>query len=243
MNSKNRFPSTHFIRRSDVLFFSCGALMLASEIWKQLTLTFAVGHGAYIWWYFPFQLCSIPMYVLLAYPWLGRGNLRLSALVFLMCYCLLGGVAAFADTSGLHYPLRSLTLHSYLWHVLLIALGIGAGCTYLHCLSCERKKTLFSRSLTRAFPLRPFVYSTCLYLACCLTAVLLNLALDRYGTINMFYINPDYEMQQIVFRDLIPILGNGGTILLYIGSTVLGAFILFLIWKRIFLARSFLTHH
>ena len=50
----------------------------------------------------------------------------------------------------------------------------------------------------------------------------------------MFYINPDYRMQQVVFRDLLPLLGNTGVILLYIASTILGAFILFLIWKLVF---------
>lgn len=234
MNPKKTLISVFFSNKSDVFFFACGILMLCSEVWKQFTLTFVIGGGRYNWWYFPFQLCSIPMYILLAYPWLRRSNTRRTLLTFLMCYCLLGGVAVFADTSGLHYPLRALTIHSYLWHILLIILGVTAGITYLRLLRANKKKALFSRSLKTAFPLRPFLYSSLLYLACCLIAELLNLSLDRFGTINMFYINPDYRMQQVVFRDLLPILGNTGVILFYIASTILGAFILFLVWKLIF---------
>ena len=234
MNRKKTLISVFFSNKSDVFFFACGILMLCSEVWKQFTLTFVIGGGRYNWWYFPFQLCSIPMYILLAYPWLRRSNTRRTLLTFLMCYCLLGGVAVFADTSGLHYPLRALTIHSYLWHFLLIILGVTAGITYLRLLRANKKKALFSRSLKTAFPLRPFLYSSLLYLACCLIAELLNLSLDRFGTINMFYINPDYQMQQVVFRDLLPILGNTGVILFYIASTILGAFILFLVWKLIF---------
>ena len=234
MNPKKTLISVFFSNKSDVFFFACGILMLCSEVWKQFTLTFVIGGGRYNWWYFPFQLCSIPMYILLAYPWLRRSNTRRTLLTFLMCYCLLGGVAVFADTSGLHYPLRALTIHSYLWHILLIILGVTAGITYLRLLRANKKKALFSRSLKTAFPLRPFLYSSLLYLACCLIAELLNLSLDRFGTINMFYINPDYQMQQVVFRDLLPILGNTGVILFYIASTILGAFILFLVWKLIF---------
>lgn len=234
MNRKKTLISVFFSNKSDVFFFACGILMLCSEVWKQFTLTFVIGGGSYNWWYFPFQLCSIPMYILLAYPWLRRSNTRRTLLTFLMCYCLLGGVAVFADTSGLHYPLRALTIHSYLWHILLIILGVTAGITYLRLLRANKKKALFSRSLKTAFPLRPFLYSSLLYLACCLIAELLNLSLDRFGTINMFYINPDYQMQQVVFRDLLPILGNTGVILFYIASTILGAFILFLVWKLIF---------
>ena len=234
MNRKKTLISVFFSNKSDVFFFACGILMLCSEVWKQFTLTFVIGGGRYNWWYFPFQLCSIPMYILLAYPWLRRSNTRRTLLTFLMCYCLLGGVAVFADTSGLHYPLRALTIHSYLWHILLIILGVTAGITYLRLLRANKKKALFSRSLKTAFPLRPFLHSSLLYLACCLIAEFLNLSLDRFGTINMFYINPDYQMQQVVFRDLLPILGNTGVILFYIASTILGAFILFLVWKLIF---------
>lgn len=234
MNNRKTLISVYFSNISDIIFFVCGILMLCSEVWKQFTLTFVMGGGSYNWWYFPFQLCSIPMYVLLAYPWLRRGNVRRALLMFLMCYCLLGGIAVFADTSGLHYPLKALTVHSYLWHILLIILGITSGITYIRLLRSNGKKTLFSRSLKTAFPLRPFIYSSLLYLACCLAAELLNLSLDRFGTINMFYINPDYQMQQVVFRDLLPLLGNTGVILLYIASTIFGAFILFLVWKLIF---------
>ena len=233
MNSRKQLISIYFSYKSDIFFFACGILMFCSEIWKQFTLTFAIGGGSYIWWYFPFQLCSIPMYILLAYPWLRGSSARKTLLMFLMCYCLLGGIAVFADTSGLHYPLKALTVHSYLWHILLIILGITAGITYIRLLRSNEKKALFSRTLITAFPLRPFVYSSLLYLSCCLIAEFLNLSLDRFGTINMFYINPDYQMQQIIFRDLIPVIGNTNTLLLYIASTVSGALILFLFWKLI----------
>lgn len=214
-------------RKTDVFFFICGLFMLSGEIWKQLTLTFILGGGQYNWWYFPFQLCSIPMYILLIYPWLHQTALKQTLLAFLMCYGLLGGIAVFADTTGLHYPLPALTAFSYGWHILLIVLGISAGTVCLRLLNEHQKKA----------PLRHFLYSTWLYLACCLTAGILNLSLDRYGTINLFYINPDYRMQQIVFRDLVPLLGNSAVILLYIACTILGAFLLFLLWKRIFLLR------
>lgn len=238
MKNRNSFISTHFTSRTDVFFFVCGILMLASEAWKQFTLTFAIGHGIYNWWYFPLQLCSIPMYVLAAYPWLRGMRIRRAALCFLMTYCPLGGIAVFADTTGLHYPLAALTVHSYVWHILLILIGISSGAAFLRAAAGDEKRTLFARART-ALPLRPFLYGTVFYLICCLTAVLLNLTFDRYGAVNLFYINPDYRMQQVVFRDFVPLLGNTGTILLYIGSTILGAFLLFLFWALLF--RLFFT--
>ena len=93
MNYRKQSEFSNFYYKSDIFFFVCGILMLCSEIWKQLTLTVAIGGGKYIWWYFPFQLCSIPMYILLVYPWLRRRNARLTLLAFLMSYSLLGGIA------------------------------------------------------------------------------------------------------------------------------------------------------
>ena len=140
-------------RKTDVFFFICGLFMLSGEIWKQLTLTFILGGGQYNWWHFPFQLCSIPMYILLIYPWLHQTALKQTLLAFLMCYGLLGGIAVFADTTGLHYPLPALTAFSYGWHILLIVLGISAGTVYLRLLNGHQKKA----------PPRPFLYATCLY--------------------------------------------------------------------------------
>ncbi len=233
MDRKLSLIEKYFPKISDRVFFLCGILMLCSEIWKQLVLTFVVGNGVYDWWYLPFQLCSIPMYVLLAYPWLRRESLRRTLLAFLMSYCLMSGIIVFADTSGLKYALPELTAHSYIWHLLLILIGIGAGVTYCHGLCSDAKNILFSRSLSRVYPLRPFLYATLLYLSCCVIAETLNLTLDKYGLINMFYINIHYPMQQVVFRELVPVTGNLPAVLLYIAVTVLGAFSFFLLWRPV----------
>lgn len=202
-------------------FLLCGFLMAASEIWKQLYLTFGINGGSYDWWYFPFQLCSMPMYVLLLLPHAKKGRLRQALLAFLMCYGTLGGIAVFADTSGLHYPVVSLTVHSYLWHILQIAVGLLAG-------------IVFRQESGKCRRFRPFVDASFLYLLFCAAASLINSLVSPHASINMFYINPRYQMTQVIFCLLVPHIGNNAAILTYIGSTILGAGILFLFWKLIF---------
>lgn len=232
MEFLKKISQTYFPQLSGRLLFLCGIIMLSSEIWKQFTLTFLLGGGQYNWWYFPFQLCSIPMYLLIAYPWIRRETLRRVILSFLMCYSLLGGIAVFADTSGLHYPLASLTIHSYLWHIALILIGISAGFLFFRTF----RRPSFTR---RKEALHAFAGSTGLYFHCCGAAELFNLIFGRFGTINMFYINPAYQMQQIVFSDLSVLIGNNLSILLYMAATVFGAFLLFLLWHALF---RFLLH-
>lgn len=187
---------------------------MISELWKQFTLTYLINQGHYDWWHFPFQLCSVPMYLCLFLPYIRNKTLQNIFLNFLMTFGLLGGIVAFFDTSGMHYAYFPLTIHSYLWHILLIVLGLYVG--------------LHFTSLRTSHPL--FFLTILLYVLCCLIATILNLTFFRYGTINLFYINPKLLMGQIVFRDIRPIIGNIPAILCYITATIIGALVFHLLW-------------
>lgn len=197
-------------------FLTAGLLMAGSELWKQYILTFMLGNGSYNWWYFPFQLCSIPMYICLILPWIRQEHIRSLLTAFLVDFGLLGGIFAFFDTSGMHYAYAPLTIHSFLWHFVLIAIGLTAAV-----------------SNPAACTLKNFAGSVLLYLLCCILATVINLSCDSFGTINMFYINPDYPMTQKVFVHLAASLGNTEGILIYIAASIAGAAIFHSIWHII----------
>ena len=131
-----------------------------------------------------------------------------------MDYGLLAGIFTFFDTTGLHYGYAPLTVHSYLWHVLLIFLGVRAG---------------FSRNAD--YTPSGHKKSACLYLACALIATLCNLAFHPLGNINMFYISPYYPMRQKVFLHIAAALGDGPGIALYILSVMAGAWLMHQFWS------------
>ncbi len=198
----------------------CGILMLGSELWKQWCITFLLNGGHYVWWYFPFQLCSIPMYICLVLPWLPPCALTDALYSFLMDFGLLGGIFAFCDTSGMRYPYLPLTIHSYVWHILLIVIGAATG--------------LRSPSDTSMGAYRR---SCCCYLACCLTALILNVSLSSLGEINMFYISPLLPMRQVVFSSVAAYTGTLPSIVLYVLSSLFGALLIHLLWRLIRLHR------
>lgn len=204
------------MKKQDRFFFICGLFMLASEIWKQYTLTFVIGHGQYDWWYFPFQLCSLAMYLCLAIPFLPSTRIKNAVYTFLMTFSLMGGIFVFFDTSGMHYPLISLTVRSYLWHIGLIGIGITAGILHFRTLKLEDMKNC-----------------TCLFGTGCFIAVFLNFSLIHFGNINMFYISPYYHMEQIVFRDIARITGDGIGIVFYILTVIAGAWLFFGFWTLV----------
>lgn len=203
--------------RQQKLFLYCGILMLTSEIWKQWCLTFFLGNGHYNWWYFPFQLCSIPMYVCLLIGLLPdnfHSRLRAPLLTFLMDYGLLAGIFTFFDTSGLHHTYFPLEFHSYMWHILLIILGLFAG----HSRAADYTNSGYKKS-------------TGIFLACALIATLCNIVFSPFGKINMFYISPYFPMTQKVFRQIAGLLGNPIGIFIYMLSIMLGAWLIHHLWK------------
>lgn len=162
------------------------------------------------------------------------------------------GIAVFADTTGLHYPLPALTIHSYMWHILLIIISLFAAAALFSRNTDEiiaNASTLHSNTdATASVPnvfadaalsgLRSFSDATLLYIFFCIIAACINHICSRFSTINMFYINPKYPMEQIVFCELLPYLGNTTVIFLYIAATILGAGILFLLWNLILYRRN-----
>lgn len=209
--------------RSYKIYTCLGIVMLISEIWKQWCLTFLLGGGNYNWWYFPFQLCSVPMYVCLLIPHIKKERSRQTLLVFLMDFGLLAGIFTFFDTSGLHYSYLPLTVHSYLWHILLIFLGLYTG--------ISGRKDPARRAA-------PFFRSALLYFTCCLLATICNLVFHAKGSINMFYMSPYYRMNQKVFRHITSVFGNTAGILSYAAAILSGAWIIHRIWNAFYLHAS-----
>ena len=202
-------------RCEDRVYLVTGLLLLASEIWKQLVLTFVVGNGTYQWSFIPFQLCSVPMYICLLI-WVFRNTgFRQAGITFLADFAFLSGLIVFLDTTGMHYGYAPLTLHSYLWHFVIAGLGVYSGLA-------ERDRSAAA-----------FLPAAGIYLACCAAAEVINLGLDRFGPVNMFYINPHYYMNQIVFSSMLGVLSNNAVIAVYIAMTVAGAFLVHLLWMCI----------
>ena len=203
----------------DPLLFFCGLLLAISEIYKQLFLYEIVNGGRYDWWYFPFQLCSIYMYLCLLLPLLsfsGLQSLRLAVYTFLQDFGLLGGVMALLEPSGLMHPYWTLTLHGFLWHFMLIFLG-------LYCALRGRAGK----------EIRDFFRTVPLFLVCCVIATAINIGSHPYGNADMFYISPYYPNGQIVFHQIALEIGVAAGNLVYLTGVLAGGFLFHLLCREI----------
>lgn len=205
----------------DRILFGIGLILLLGELYKQLFLYYCINNGAYDWWYFPFQLCSLPMYLCLIQYVLPDSPLKTDIFTFMQDFHLLGGIAALTvpdGFSGIHW---SLTLHGYVWHVLLIAISL---------LLFFGKRTDCSR--------RGFLRTLPTFAVCCCIALIINVSAPGDGIIDMFYISPYHPSTQPVFHELSLLIGILPGNLLYLASVMIGAGCIHLLYhllaKRIF---------
>ena len=233
------FGTLHFLILAAVLFLSAilvfvfrereektlirgiglmGIIMLLMEVWKQWFVAKYVYPDIRSMWYFPWQLCSMSMYVSALVPVL-RGKAQDTALVFLATYGVIAAVFALAVPADMMRPQILLFIHGFLYHAIMLAESIAA---------------LFI--LKRRTPLR-FLPATVLFLVMAVIAEIINMIsphiVGENGlNANMFNITPLYPSTQPVFHEIAVRFGIWPEIILYLGLIILGSFGLYLLVKR-----------
>ena len=215
---KNDKDDTNDKDKIIVLF---GIVFLLMEIWKQLMIWKVEFGGRYEIWYFPFQLCSMPMYLCLLYGALARSKnmdrYRRVILTFLRDFGFLGGIMALIVHDGLIHPgFPALTVHGFLWHVLMLMLSVFIS-----------YKRLSLKGVSG------FVSTLPLFLVLSIIAELINFIFHKFGDCDMFYISPYHNSSQVVFKDIDAITGRPLGILIYLTSVCIGGFVIHLILDRI----------
>lgn len=199
-------------RGNRAVLWGVGGFLLLTEIYKQLFYYYYIGDHSYEWWIFPFQLCSVPMYLCLIAPFLKEGKVQSAMYHFMTTFNLLGGLMAFMEPSGIVHEYWTLTLHAFIWHMLLIFIGL-----YLIA-SGRGAKTM-----------KDYRWSVAVFLCLAVMAFIINLIfwIPSEGTIKMFYVGPATS-PLAVFKQISKACGWLVCDLVYIPAVCAGAFLLFL---------------
>ena len=182
-----RYPCTErdaLIRR----LHRCGWILAGLELYKQLFLYVVVNNMHYNFWYFPFQLCSMAMYLCILLPHVPH-SLQDTILTFLFDFSLPGALLALAVPEDFLREYLSLTLHGFVWHAILVYIALSV---------------LYSGF--GDFSRRGYFRAAGLYLGLALCAVGLNAVLQPLavygGSPDLFYLSPYIKTGQIFFRDI-----------------------------------------
>ena len=146
------------IKNKDTIY-KLSLFLFLMEVFKQ---TYLLVNNLWSLWYFPFQLCSMPMYLFIF-------KKEKAYLKFIKTYSLLGAICAIAYPMDMiaHGPI--LCIHSYLFHYIIILMS--------------------SIIYFNKFDEDNFKDATILFLKMCFIATLINFVFNNKGEINMFYIN------------------------------------------------------
>ena len=96
---------------------------------------------------------------------------------------MFGGIMAFIEPSGINHSYWTLTLHAYIWHMMLIFVGLYV---YLSKRVCRNK--------------RDYIKGIAVFAGACALAQMLNIIFA--GKINCFYISPYVISPLAVFTDI-----------------------------------------
>ena len=232
-----------YLRRIRVLTI-CGWVLAAAEIYKQLFLYYVVNNGVYDWWYFPFQLCSVPMYLCILLPLAGKvhislrsgsdmpardllrpenaesspGSLQSVFLTFMGCFTFISTAAALLYPQDFLRIYVTLTLHGFIWHGILLFISL----------------TVFLSGMADLSQ-GGFVRSAVLFLILCAVAVCINIAAEpamtaaysagliRNPYAAMFYLNPYHISPQPVVSTIQKSAGIPVGLALYIAAITAAA--------------------
>lgn len=193
-----------------VLLTLCG-ILIASEIVKQLFLFFVTNNGAVAWGEFPFQMCSMPMYLCPVAVFCKNERLRRAAYGFMMTFNLLGGLAGVFEPSGVFHDQVFLTAHAITWHYSLVFLGF-----YI----------IFSGRAGRTK--KDYYDVVRLFAFLCFIAFIINtlIGITVGAEANMFFVGPN-NSPIIVFSSIAARFGWAASTLIYIPITSLAAGVIF----------------
>ncbi len=203
------------------VLLGCGLFLIITEIYKISFYVYAIDEpvdiGQFKWWVFPFQLCSVPMYFCLLGAFLPEGKFRRAILDFMAIFNLMSGAIAFTEPSGLIHSYWTLTLHAFIWHMMLVFIGLMIG---------------FSKDMK--WEKKTYLRSVYVFLGLALVAFCINLIFWKAsnGDINMFYVGPKNN-PIFIFKDIAKAYGMLVCTPIYLFALCLGAFIFYLLMKWI----------
>lgn len=170
-------------RRNRIILGAVGVFLLLTEVYKIAFHMVVDPYGWGFWGTYPFQLCSVPMYLSIFCAFCRSQKRNAWLYEFMFAVNMFGGIMAFIEPSGIHHPYWTLTVHAYVWHMLLIFIGLYL---YFSKRACLDKHSYRKAAVT--------------YLASCAVAQTMNMIFA--GKINCFYISPYVQSPLAVFKDI-----------------------------------------
>lgn len=153
------------------LIFAYGLAFLGLEIYHEINRYFALGH--YDRSSFPFQFCSIPIYMCPILPFIKNEKVKNACFYYLGTFCLVSGIfpLLFGQGQLCRWPNPWDTVRSFIWHILIVHIAI---ISIVHVKIGSNIKQNY----------KPLIGAILLFISFTVVAQLINVTLHYTGGIN-----------------------------------------------------------
>ena len=118
-----RFARKHDDKIDNRVIFGFGLFLVLIELYKQIFYTVEAGY--YRWYAFPFQFCSVPMYLAFIAPLVKNKKIQDSMYKFIATFGLLAGLAVMIYPDSCFYTnYVTILLHTMMWHSSMVIIGV-----------------------------------------------------------------------------------------------------------------------
>ena len=113
----------HSAKTDRIMVSIFSLILIGCEVFKQLF--WFEFYGYYRFEIFPFQFCSVPIYVAILASVIPWEKVREVCYRFLAFYGIIGGIAVMVvPTAVLYTYFISMSIHAMLWHSVLVVMGV-----------------------------------------------------------------------------------------------------------------------
>lgn len=214
-------------RRVRLICLVMWIVIVVLEIYKQLMYTFAVDGGSivtdYEWEFFPFQLCSSPLYILPFVAFLPSGKVHDMMCAFMIAFSIFGGICVYIFPGDVFCPYIAINLQTMIHHGIQIVSGVFLAARYR-----DRLKIKY------------YLGGAVIFVAMMGVAMLLNFVVTPLlrgagidDDFSMFYVSPYEPCHLPILSAIYPLVPFPVFLVIYLLGFMLAAVIIFYIARGI----------
>lgn len=203
------------------IVFGVAVAVIILEVYKQVNYSFSYADGnvafQYQWYAFPWQFCSMPMYVGFLAGIFRKGRIHDCLCAFLSTYAVFAGLCVMFYPETVFIDTIGINIQTMICHGSMITVGIYL--LYSGYVKLEHKTIL------KAIPV---------FLVSVLTAVILNEIAFQLGLLeehefNMFFISPHCEPSLPVYSLIQNFVSYPWCLIIYVSAFTLAAYLILLV--------------
>lgn len=186
-------------------------IMLLFEVYKQLSFSFNDGKWEYQWYAFPFQFCSVPMYIAFIASFVKNSKIEKCLYGFLATYGLVAGIGVMAYPVTVFIEEILINIQTMVHHGFMVVIGLV--------LLINGHVKLNYQTIINGFWV--FLIAVCIAVSVNTVTYLI----DFEGGLELFFISPFHASSLPVFSTIYPLMPYPIFLVLYLLVFTIGGFI------------------